>query len=81
MRPGRTPPQTARCDEGAVTKDHAPHLIICFDGDGVGRFFPEGDLSQCVESFCTIIKLLHEHPEAVRCALGLCQGAHEHGAL
>ena len=62
------------------------HLEICFGADGVTNFYPQEDATPQEREtlalrFQHLVTILHEHPEATRCAAGACGGTCGHVAL
>src|SRR5205823_3987401 len=61
--------------------DHAPgyaHLTLCVDPDGRVDFFPQGDAAQVERALRLVLRTFAEHPEAIRCAAGTCDGGCGH---
>ena len=58
------------------------HLAICFRPDGTIDFYPEGsDRQELARRLGRLVEILHERPEAVRCAAGACDGTCGHAQL
>ena len=57
-------------------------LTICFETGGTVRFYPEStNADELAQRLGRLVDVLHERPEAVRCAAGACDGLCSHGAL
>ena len=58
------------------------HLTICFLPDGESKFYPEGnDRQELARRLARLVEILHERPEAIRCAAGACDGTCGHAQL
>jgi hypothetical protein len=53
------------------------HLEICFLPDATAHFYPDTFKPHRLHRrLSRLIKILGQHPQAIRCAAGACQGGH-----
>ncbi|MBI4641421.1 MAG: hypothetical protein HY731_12050 [Candidatus Tectomicrobia bacterium] len=51
------------------------HLTLCFLPDGTVNFYPETfDPERLYRRLKRVLKVFRQHPEALRCAVGACDG-------
>ena len=79
---GRLLGQAARERITLATVAAHPHITISFPPDGESKFYPEGDdRPELARRLTRLVQILHEHPEAIRCAAGACDGTCRHARL
>ena len=57
------------------------HLTICFGPGGGIDFYPDADADKeaIVAGLTRVVEILHDDPDAIRCAAGACDGTCGHG--